>query len=292
MRATFFLLALLVTAATARAQNFPQIPESQRVLSLLEVKNYWVNRLPRPTEPGRLDRGYKTLIVEYHQRVGERHRLIQAIQAGTYDRLAKVVMLRHNIQAFRLKGDDASAAELAAELAAIEAVVLREEQKRADADRLERLIAATERLVAAIENNGGNIPPEAQPMVDEIIPFERDRDGNRDIITHLRDEIALYRQPIIVHQRHHHTPGVSRHITSNRGTTGHGTTVQVRPSISPSQGTSHRSKTGTSTSQPQVRTVTPRQPQVRQQPVRQQPVRQQPVRPVPAPRQPQVRPAR
>ena len=275
MRALFSLLLVSLTAAAASAATFPEIPASQRILSQQEVKNYWVNKMPTPAEPSRLARSYKTLIVNYHKQVGERHRLIQAIRAGKHDRLAKIVMLRHNIKAYTSMGKHAKAAALNNELIALETALAREAKERANADRLERLIAATERLAAAIENNGGVVPANAEQIVAEIVPFERDRNDRRDIIAHLHHEIALCRQPIIVHPRHgtnphhHHTPGVSQR-TSTRPRINK--PITVRPSI----GTAHRPSNPTRT------TTVPHQPQVRQPQVRQ----------VPAPRQPQIKPAK
>jgi hypothetical protein len=179
----------------ACALELPEIPDSARVLSVEEVKNYWVNKLPEPREPTLLKRDYQSLIVDYHRQVGERHRLIQAIRAGEYDDFAKIVMLWHNIQAYLLRGEDAKAEALSAELEELEAIAQREEAERANEDRLERLIAATERLAAAIENNGGIVPD----GVDELIPFERDADDDRSLLTYLYDEIAICRQPVIVH---------------------------------------------------------------------------------------------
>ena len=267
MRATISLLILLATATVAQAGQFPEIPESERVLSQQEVKNYWANRMPQPDEPSRLDRGYQSLIIHYHQQVGERHRLIKAIRAGKHDRLAKTVMLRHNIQAYVLKGDDAQVAKLGTELAEIEAVVQREEKERTNQDRLERLIAATERLAAAIENNGGQAPDDAGEMVAEIVPFERDRDGGRDLVYHVYQEIATCRLPIIALPRIHHRHGpkaVHRRTGTSIGTGVHGST-NIYPSTKRGvTRSSTRSTFGTSR-QPQVRSVpAPRQPQVRQ----------------------------
>jgi len=272
MRATIFLFLLLLgTAASARAQDFPAIPDSDRVLSQLEVKNFWINRLPEPAQPSRGEPSYQTLVVLYFQKVGERHRLIQAIRAGRHDRLARIAALRHNIQAYLLKGDAASASKLSAELAAIEAPILRQEKERADAERLERLIAANERLAAAIENNGGGLPDKDKADAQDaaIVPFERVGDTRRRrtyvtpyYVSPYYGDISFYRQPLIVHQRHHHTPGVSQRLTTN---TNRGTTVHVHPS------SGHPSRV----TRPAV--ATPRQPQVR---------------PVQAPKQPQVRPAR
>ena len=299
MRALVLCLSLLVAIATipipsAPAQELPEIPDSLRILSIQEVKNYWVNMMPEPLEPSRLKRGYDSLIVEYHRQVGERHRLIQEIRAGEYDGYAQIIMLRHNLQAYLLRGDDAQVVALDAELAELEAAARREEAERANQDRLERLIAATERLAAAIENNGGQVPAGA----DEIIPFERDQDDERSLLTYLYDEIAICRQPLVVPYQHGHGSPDRAHVEDGhrqdhpanpypeedpRGHDGRGNRQPRQfQELSPQV---------VSPSQPGPGSIPPRsQPQVRPVP---SPVPSQPqVRPVPAPMQPQVRPAR
>ena len=232
MRASLFLsvagfIAALLTTPAAAA-DMPEIPNSYRVITVEQVKNYWIAKLPRALQPSRLSRNYAQENSLYHQRVGERHRLIREIRAGRHDYQAKVVMLRHNIVAWRLRGDNDKVLELGEELEALEKAeaAKRQEQRArrvggdAEAERLERLIAATERLAAAIEENGGAIPDEAEEMVQEIVPFERNRDRGRHdrraIIAHLHAEIERCRQPIIVHDSHSHGRGHS-HTSSHRG---------------------------------------------------------------------------
>ena len=285
MRALVLCFSLMIVTATilipsAPAQELPEIPDSLRILSIQEVKNYWVNRMPEPREPSRLKRGYGGLIVDYHRQVGERYRLIQAIRAGEYDGYARIIMLRHNLQVYLLKGDDAQVTALDAELAELEAAAQREEAERANQDRLERLIAATERLAAAIENNGGQVPAGA----DEIIPFERDQDDDRSLLTYLYDEIAICRQPLVIPYQHgqdhpaHPYPEEDPRGGDGRGNLQPRQFQELRPQV-------------VSPSQPGSEPIPPRsQPQVRPAP---SPMPSQPqVRPVPAPLQPQVRPAR
>ncbi len=288
---TLLLLSTLFTAlfasAVASTLDFPEIPGSKRVITLEETKNYWVNMMPTPVEPRRLARDYQKLMVTYHQQVGERHRLIQAIRAGRHDKYAKIAMLRHNLQAYWLRGNKAMIAKAAAELDQLEGIAQADEDKRANAERLERLIAATERLAAAIEKNGGAIPANADQLVDDIVPFERDRNDRRSLITYLNDEIALCRQPIIAYRPHDHSHSTHGHSHSHRtATTSHPTKTPayVHPPGSHSTGSSGRHN------------IVPRQPQVQQPQVPQPQVRPAPaVQPQARPiqvRQPQIRPAR
>ena len=141
MRAILLTLFFVAVLAIPGRADMPLIPNSARIITLEEVKNYWVNRLPVPTQPSRLMRDHHKLIVHYHKEIGERHRLVQAIRAGKHDEEAKIVMLEHNIYAYLLKHDDAKVAELTAELGKLQAVAKREREKRAEADRIERLDA-------------------------------------------------------------------------------------------------------------------------------------------------------
>ena len=294
------ILTLLLSAAIvfqSSAVELPEIPKSERVLSLQEVKNFWVNKLPSPKEPSRLDRDYHKLIVSHHQQVGERHRLIQAIKAGKYDQLAKIVMLEHNITAYMLKKDNAKVTELSAELNQLTAAAQAEAEKRAEADRIERLIAATNRLAAAIENNGGFIPDDAHALADDIVPFDRIGDDHYGIVTYLHNQIGYCPQPLILHHGtygHGHGHGHKKAKKSTpayvhppnsypkgdpRGKKAKENYPYNRPSYTPPKPTFPQ-RPGTTPlpakRQPSVRVTpaTPRQPQVR---------------PAPAPRQPQVR---
>ena len=288
MRALYLSIILVVAAvmiSPARALSLPEIPDSLRILSTQEVKNYWVNKMPEPREPSRLAREYHTLIVEYHREVGERHRLIQEIRAGRYDGYARIIMLRHNLQAYLLMGDDVQVAAVRTELEELEAIAQREEAEAARADRLERLIAATERLAAAIENNGGVIPA----GVDGIVPFDRDEYDDRPLMTYLYDEIAICRQPVIIHHdsvdhRPHHPDGVAGH--GGRRERAPAVVIPYTPGTRPTPG-------GVVTDPPRSRPNPVRtHPQVRPGP-KPSPMPSQPqVRPARAPVQPQVRQAR
>jgi hypothetical protein len=241
MRARPLLLLLLLTALTAfpaRAVTLPEVPDSLRILTRQEVKNYWVNQLPEPVEPSSLARGYQDLMVTYRHEVGERQQLILAIRVGKYEQRAEIVRLRHNILAYHRKGDDDKVFEFGEELAKLEAAEAQQAAQSAQADRLERLIAATERLAAAIEENGGALPADA----DEIIPFERDRDDRRDVATYLYEEIAICNRPFIT--RYHHRYG--SHVVPARPHHVGRPITQPRPSVFPQQ---------PQVSQPQVRPV-------------------------------------
>jgi len=294
------LLLILFTAAglsAASAQNFPHVPDNLRILDVNQVKNYWTNMTPEPREPNLLNRDHGSLMVDYHRKVGERHRFLQSIAAGKHDRQARLVMLRHNIQTYMLRGDDENVKKLRAELAALEAeiaaeqaVVAEAQREQDEVDRIERLIAATNRLAAALENNGGNLPRELVQEVQEIVPFEEDC----DIVPNIRRDIIGHRVPIIIDDGRH------IHIPDNRP-------QHARPRVQPNprEGKKirppsvHQPSRAPARSQPRTNPSRPSQPAVRQPQVQQPNVR--PAQPAakqqPAPRQPQVqqqkvRPAR
>ena len=308
MRAKSLLLLLLVSVAanltTVSAQNFPHVPDNLQILDINQVKNYWVNMTPEPREPNLLNRDRASLMVAYPRQVGERHRFIQAIRAGTHDRLARLVMLRHNIQTYLLKGNDEMVAKLRAELAELEAEIAAEEEVAAaarreqeEADRIERLIAATNRLAAALENNNGALPRDLVQEVHEIVPFEEDC----DIVPNIHRDIIGHRLPIIIdhgHGHNVHVHGNNQHVRPNR--------VQQRrvdklpqtttpPRRSPAQG-GHRTPSRVQPTQPRVSQPRTTQPSTKQPSVRQPSVRQPSVKTPSVPqqtvRQPSVRPAR
>jgi hypothetical protein len=182
----FFLLVFLF-AASAWAQDLPTIPDSDRILTQDEVKNFWINSLPVAQEPSRLARNYKGLIEAYHEQIRSRQSFIAMIQSGEYDLQARIAMLRHNVATYRLKGAEEKAAALEERLEDLEIVAQQQEKERANVERQERLIAATERLAAAIEKNGGI----ASTNVVEVI--ESDASGYEAYIAHLNHEMARIR---------------------------------------------------------------------------------------------------
>ena len=291
MRPLFLLLSVFLITSQAGAMVLPEIPNSPRILTTEEVKNFWVNRMPVPSAPSQLRSDYARANVGYHRQIGERHRLVQEIRAGRLDKEAKMAMLRHNIVAYRMHGKNDELLALSAELDTLERAELKDQQQMelerqaemprltdAEADRLERLIAATERLAEAIENNGGVVPDNADDMVNEIIPFERDRDRGVSLISSLHREIGFFGSPIYFGQpffnghrdRRFSGKGISRPIQAEqvRGSDG---VQRAQPARDSRRGVAN-----------------PRQPQV-QQPQVQQPQVRQPQSFKPQVRQPQVR---
>ena len=187
MRSIPIFLLMLLFANSAWAQDLPAIPDSDRILTQDEVKYFWINSLPVPQEPSRLARNYKGLMEAYYEQIRSRKAIIASIQSGEFDLLARIVMLRHNRTTYQLRGDREKAAALQERLDDLELVARQEEKNRAEADRQERLIAATTRLAEAIEKNGGVAP------VNVVEVIEGDTSGYEAYIAHLNYELAKIR---------------------------------------------------------------------------------------------------
>ena len=89
--------------AAARSPNL-SIPPSDRVLSVQEVKNFWINttRMQRiPREPSRL---HPDARAKWKRLVAQRQDFIEAIRSGDLDTEAELAQLKHNTVAWRLQG--------------------------------------------------------------------------------------------------------------------------------------------------------------------------------------------
>ncbi|WP_035606291.1 hypothetical protein [Haloferula sp. BvORR071] len=102
-----FLSAL----APLTAAEFPNVPGSDRVLTTMEVKNFWVNHLhnqPLAPEPTRL---HPEKAEARSHEITRRRELIKAIRAGQHDLAARLVCLSHNVEAWTRQGDTGKAHE-------------------------------------------------------------------------------------------------------------------------------------------------------------------------------------
>jgi hypothetical protein len=80
------------------AASFPVVPASALVLTVAEVKGYWLQSLER-------------------QRLRQRSdALPEEIREGRHDLAAQLVCLSHNVEAWARQGDEAKAREAAEEL--------------------------------------------------------------------------------------------------------------------------------------------------------------------------------
>lgn len=145
----FRLILCLMLPGSLRASDFlPAIPPSDRVITVQEVRNFWINqllRLPIPTKPSGL---YPQEQAAWRSRLNARKATLTAIESGHYGTEAKIVQLTHNAHAWRLKGNETEAKKAETELRNIElhlaklaTLSLQREAAQAQIDSAERIRA-------------------------------------------------------------------------------------------------------------------------------------------------------
>jgi hypothetical protein len=101
--APLFLAAL----APLSAADFPVIPPSDRVLTVQEVKSYWLNRLRAQPLPPETTRLHPEKAAARRAEIRRRRALMEDIRAGHHDLAARLVCLSHNLEAWSRRGEDA-----------------------------------------------------------------------------------------------------------------------------------------------------------------------------------------
>lgn len=112
------LLASVLLAVAAPAGDFPDlvIPPSDRVLSMQEVKNHWINTvrdLPIPRKPNGL---HPQARERWRANLQKRQDFIEAVRSGTHDTRAELARLEHNAEAWRRQGNEERAAATTTQL--------------------------------------------------------------------------------------------------------------------------------------------------------------------------------
>src|SRR6187401_2004587 len=82
------------------AADFPMVPATDRVLTVSEVKTFWVNRLRTQPLPPKTTRLYPEKIVARRAEIARRQSLTDQIRAGQHDLAARLVCLSHNVEAW------------------------------------------------------------------------------------------------------------------------------------------------------------------------------------------------
>lgn len=93
------------------AADFPVVPASNRVLSVDEVKNFWIHSIkaePLPPKPTRL---YPEKQAARARVIAQRRSLIEEVRSGQHDLAARLVSLSHNVEAWTRLGDDRKSLE-------------------------------------------------------------------------------------------------------------------------------------------------------------------------------------
>ncbi len=154
------LLVLFVCGVlTSHATVLPEIPPSERILSIEEVRNYWVNTLrgrPVPPRPTGLHPDQQR---QWSDMVRARQHLIERARQGEFDDQAAFVALRHNANAWRMRGDEEQAEKIEAKLRALEIhrkqLEVLETQRRAALAQIEMAerVAALESRLSSLRSD-------------------------------------------------------------------------------------------------------------------------------------------
>ena len=100
--APLFLAAL----APLSAADFPVVPRSDRVLTVQEVKTFWLNRLRSQALPPEATLLHPEKDAARRNEIHRRRALMEQIRAGQHDLAARLVCLSHNVEAWSRLGDE------------------------------------------------------------------------------------------------------------------------------------------------------------------------------------------
>ena len=100
--APLFLAAL----APLSAAHFPVVPPSDRVLTVEQVKTFWVSRLRSEALPSKATALHPEKDIARRAEIQRRRGLMEEIRAGHHDLAARLVCLSHNVEAWSRLGDE------------------------------------------------------------------------------------------------------------------------------------------------------------------------------------------
>ena len=153
------LLAAGLSCGSLAAQDLPEIPPSERILTTDSVKNFWLNSLqqqPIPTKPTGLHPEKQEV---WQRELDSRESLIKAIRNGERNIDAKLAQLRHNAAAWRRQGNETEAEaaeakhrEIQEHLVLLEILELQRKATKAQIDSAEAL-KGIEAEIAAIRQS-------------------------------------------------------------------------------------------------------------------------------------------
>lgn len=142
--APLFLSALAPLAAA----DFPVLPPSDRVLSVEQVKTYWVNRLRSQPLPPKATRLYPEKEAARRAEIQRRRALMEAIRQGHHDLAARLVCLSHNVEAWSRLGNETRSAEVEQRLIRLREHVARLATLEAQREAAVKVGAAADRMAA------------------------------------------------------------------------------------------------------------------------------------------------
>lgn len=145
------LLCLLLPTSLRASEFLPAIPPSDRVITVQEVRNFWINqllRLPIPAKPSGL---YPQEQAAWRSRLNARKATLTAIETGHYGTEAKIAQLTHNAHAWRLKGNETEAKKAETELRSIELQLAKQETLRLQREAAQAQIQCRDDYAILIE---------------------------------------------------------------------------------------------------------------------------------------------
>ena len=157
------LFSLLLISTSSGQQNFPQIPPSDRILTVTEVQNYWVHQLsnkPLPKKPTGL---HPEKQAKWRNFVAQRNSFIASIQAGQFKTKATLAQLRHNSAAYTALKQDDEAAKTLAQLRDLEAHLEKMKTLRLQQDAAKKELADSKKL-AALRNEISQLESEVSQL--------------------------------------------------------------------------------------------------------------------------------
>ncbi|MEP4076817.1 hypothetical protein [Haloferula sp.] len=101
----FRFLSLLLLVCSLHGAELPAIPESNRVLTSDEVKNYWLNAIPKMELPAKGNGLHPEQQAKRERKIEQRKTLMREIKSGKYDVDAKLASLSHNVVAHTQLGE-------------------------------------------------------------------------------------------------------------------------------------------------------------------------------------------
>jgi hypothetical protein len=102
-------VTFLLLACSLKAGNLPSVPPSDRVLSTEEVKNYWLNAIPKKKLPPKANGLHPEDQAHRERVIQQRKNLMQQVRQGVHDTDAKLATLAHNVDAHTKRGEDQKA---------------------------------------------------------------------------------------------------------------------------------------------------------------------------------------
>ncbi|MGJ8722946.1 MAG: hypothetical protein ACSHYB_00200 [Roseibacillus sp.] len=132
----------------SQSRKLPKIPTSTRILTLEEVRNYWVNQLSRKSLPKKPSGLHPEKQARWRTLVTQRRQFIASIRAGHFQTEANLALLRHNFAAYTALKQDDEAEKTATKLRNLENHLAKMKTLRLQQEAAKKELAASQQLTA------------------------------------------------------------------------------------------------------------------------------------------------